>query len=138
MTVNEDALVVAEKMAIHQELVNRIVARAVAEGEPLTSIQIRQFESDSMSKDEYWKFDEEFKRENEWQAFMDRISGLLRSAIAEDASNDPDAPAPYDAMVHKLEDRQKSFTLWACCVPAISGYKSIDHRMTFIVCLGVL
>jgi hypothetical protein len=138
MTANEDAVIAAEKLAIQQKLVNRIVARAVAEGKPLTSIQTRQFETDSMSKEEYWKFDEEFKPENEWQDFMDRISGLLRSAIAEDAANDPDAPARYDAMVHKLEDRPESFTLWACCVPAISGYKSVDHRTTIIVWLGVL
>lgn len=70
--------------------------------------------------------------------FMDRISGLLRSAIAEDTATDPDAPNGYDAMVHKLEDRPESFTLWACCVPAIPGYKSVDHRTTIIVWLGVL
>lgn len=62
MTANEDAVLAAEKLAIHQKLMNRIVARAVAEGKPLTSIQIRQFESDSMSKEEYWKFDESLSR----------------------------------------------------------------------------
>ena len=127
MTSGESAVAVAEKIAVHQRLLNRIVSRAIAEGEPLTPIQLRQFHSDTMAKEEYWKFNKEFEQENEWQGFMDRMSGLLRNAIAEDAAHDPEAPARYDAMVHKLEDRPESFTLWACCVPAISGYKSIDQ-----------
>jgi hypothetical protein len=118
----------AEKLAIHRTLVNRILARAIAKGAPLTSLQIQQFDSDVMSKGEYKTFRREFERENDWIEFQNRVSGLLRDAIAEDAANDSGAPARYDDMVHKLEDRPESFTLWACCVPAISGYKSIDHR----------
>ena len=73
-------------------------------------------------------------------AVMDRISGLLRSAIAEDAANDPDAPARYNKMVQQLEDRPESFTLWACCVPAIPGYKSIQKPgfISVLTLLGVV
>jgi hypothetical protein len=128
--VVERVLSSAEKLDIHQILVNRIVRRAIAEGIPLTPVQIQQFDSDTMSKGQYKKFRNEFECESDWQGFLERISGLLHNAIAEDAANDPGAPARYDEMVHQLEDRPESFTLWACCVPAISGYKSIHHRST--------
>jgi hypothetical protein len=110
----------AEKIRIHQYLVNRIISRAQIEGTPLKPIEIQQFESDRMLKDEYRKFDKEFTRETNWQDFLDRISGILRRAIAEDAANDPTIPAQYKEMVNKLEDCDASFTLWACCVPALS------------------
>jgi hypothetical protein len=114
----------AEADRIHQLLVNRITSRAQAEGAPLTSVELRQFDSDRMPKKEYWKFDKEFGGVDAWQPFLDKISGLLRRAIEEDAACDPTAPARYEAMVHDLESHRESFTLWACCVPAISGYKS--------------
>lgn len=116
-----------KKTEIHQRLVNRIVARAQAEGTPLTPIQIQQFESDGMSKDERKAFKEEFERENKWMEFFKRIVELMKNVIAEDAATDPKAPARYDAMVHELEDDDDSFTLWACCVPAIPGYKSNER-----------
>jgi hypothetical protein len=55
---------------------------------------------------------------------MDRISGLLRNAIENDTSQDPEAAARFDELVHRLEDSSEDFTLWCCCVPAIQGYKS--------------
>lgn len=75
-----------------------------------------------------------------WQPFLDRISGLLRRAIEEDDANDPAAPARYDLMAHKLEDRLESFNLWACCVPAMSGYKSQDQSswLGIAITIGVL
>ena len=71
---------------------------------------------------------------------MDRVSGLLRRAIVEDTANDPDAPARYNKMVQRLEDRPESFTLWACCVPAIPGYKSIQKAgfISGLMLLGVV
>jgi len=108
----------------HQALVNRIVRRAQQEGCPLASLELQQFDSDRMAKDEFGKFNDEFEREYTWQGFLDRISGLLRRAIEEDAANDPDAPRRYDNMVHELEGAPESFSLWACCVPAIPHYKS--------------
>lgn len=128
----------AEAVGFHQLIVNRIATRAQAEGTPLTQLDLRQFDSDRMSKNEYRKFEKEFGGVDAWQPFLDKISGLLKRAIEEDAANDPTAPARYDAMVHKLEDRPESFTLWACCVPAISEYKSIDRRTTIVVWLVVL
>jgi len=114
----------AEAVRIHQFLVNRIATRAQSEGTPLTSIEMKQFESQRMSKDEARKFDKEFGGIDAWQPFLNRVSGLLKRAIEEDAASDPTAPARYEAMVHDLEDRWESFSLWACCVPAISGYRS--------------
>ena len=114
----------AKKLGIHQRLLHRIAARALAEGAPLTPAQMRELEGQASSKEESRQIFEEFERANDWQEFLKRISGLLRNAIAEDALQDPEAPARYDAMVHELEDRPESFTLWACCVPAIPGYKS--------------
>ena len=114
----------AEAVRIHQFLVNRIAARAQAEGTPLTEMEMKQFEAQRMPKDEARRLEEEFGGIDAWQPFLDKISGLLRRAIEEDAASDPEAPARYDAMVHDLEDRWESFSLWACCVPAISGYKS--------------
>jgi len=127
-----------EAEGCHQLIIHRIATRAQAEGAPLTSLEFRQFDSDRMSKDEFQKFENEFGGVHAWQPFLDRISGLLKRAIAEDAANDPTVPARYDEMVHKLEDRPESFTLWACCVPAISGYKANNHRTTIIVWLAVL
>jgi hypothetical protein len=114
----------AEAVRIHQFLVNRIAIRAQAEGVPLTEVEMKQFESQRMPKDEARKFDVEFGGIGAWQPFLDKISGLLKRAIEEDTANDPTAPARYEAMVHDLEDRWESFNLWACCVPAIPGYKS--------------
>ena len=114
----------AEAVRIHQFLVNRIATRAQSEGTPLTSIEMKQFESQRMSKDEARKFDKEFGGIDAWQPFLNRVSGLLKRAIEDDAASDPTAPARYEAMVHDLEDRWESFSLWACCVPAISGYRS--------------
>jgi len=114
----------AEKLGIHQRLLHRIAARALAEGTPLTPVQMRELESQASSKQESRQIFEAFEQENDWHEFLERISGLLRNAIAEDALEDPEAPARYDAMVHELEDRPASFTLWACCVPAIRHYKS--------------
>jgi hypothetical protein len=127
-------------MEIHQRLVNRIMARAVAEGVPLTPIQIQQFESDGMSKEERKAFQKEFERENEWMEFFKRVVELMKNAIAEDAATDPGAPARYDAVVHELEDDDDSFTLWACCVPAIPGYKSNEGSQwpMLIVLIAVL
>jgi len=93
-----------------------------------------------MSKDEYWEFDKEFSRVDAWQPFLEKISGLLRRAIEEDAANDPIASAHYEAMVRELESHEQSFTLWACCVPAISGYKSVHQNgwPSIAILLGVL
>lgn len=136
MRATENGTNSAAKLSIHQLLVNRIVTRAVVEGAPITPIQIQQFESDAMSKEQRRAFSKEFDRENDWQEFLDRIGSLLRRAIAEDAEKDPQAPDRYDAMVHQLEDRPESFTLWACCVPAISGYKSKTRwQLTDVVVL---
>ena len=68
---NEDAVRVAEQMAIHQKLV------------------------------EFWR--EPLGRES---------PNFHSDSIAGDAQNDPHAPAGYDRMVHKLENRQESFKLW--------------------------
>ena len=106
----------------------------------MTPIQIQELESGVTSKEDGRKISEEFDRENEWQEFLNRINGLLRNAIAEDGANDPEAPARYDGMVHPLEGRRESFTLWACCVPAIPGYKSAGsrHWLTIVVQLLIL
>jgi hypothetical protein len=117
----------AEALRIHQFLVNRIATRAQLEGTPLTPLELRQFESERMSKDEYWEFDKEFGGVDAWQPFLEKVGGLLRRAIEEDAVNDPTASAHYEALVHDLENDEHSFTLWACCVPAISGYKSVHQ-----------
>ena len=133
----------AEAVGIHQLIVHRIATRAQAEGSPLTPLELRQFDSGQMSRDEYRKFDKEFGGVDAWQPFLDKISGLLKRAIEEDAASDPTAPGRYDAMVHKLEDRPESFTLWACCVPAISRYKSqgkprFTDRVVLVVILAVI
>jgi hypothetical protein len=120
----------AEAVRIHEFLVNRIAARAQAEGTPLPSSEMEQFESQRMSKDESRRFHKDFGGMGAWQPFLDKISGLLKRAIEEDAVSDPTAPARYEAMVHDLEDRWESFSLWACCVPAIPGYKS-SHKLGF-------
>jgi hypothetical protein len=122
-----EAIYDVEAFRIHQLLVSRIAGRAQSEGTPLSSLDLRQFESERMSKEEYRAFDKEFGGVEAWQPSLDRISGLLRRAIEEDAASDPSARERYEVMVHDLEQHQGSFTLWACCVPAISGYKS-SHR----------
>jgi hypothetical protein len=134
----ESGAIVAGKIGIHQWLVNRIVTRAVKEGAPLTPLQIQQFDSDAMSKEQCRKFKKEFEKENEWLQFFNRTGCLLRNAIAEDAANDPAARSRYDTMVHELEDRHESFTLWACCVPAIPGYKSRHKRHSWDVVMTLI
>jgi hypothetical protein len=103
--------------SFHQLLINRI-----AGGRNQKALR-------RMSKEEYRTFDKEFGGVEAWQPFLDRISGLLRRAIEEDAASDPSTRDRYEAMVHDLEEHQESFTLWACCVPAISGYKS-SHKQS--------
>lgn len=127
MKTEDPAAESVEAVGFHQLIVHRIATRAQAEGTPLTPVELRQFDSGRLSGEEFRKLDEEFGGIDAWQPFLDRISGLLRRAIAEGSASDPTASARYDAMVHKLEDRPESFTLWACCVPAISGYQSIDQ-----------
>jgi hypothetical protein len=114
----------AKLASIHETLVNRIIIRAQSEGNPLSELEIRQFESDRMAREEYRRFGKQFDQEVGWQKFLDRTSGLLGRAIAEDSEKDPAAVGRYDQMVHDLEQHGDSFTLWACCVPAIKGYKS--------------
>ena len=126
----------AEALRIHEFLVNRIATRAQSEGTPLTEIELQEFESQRMSRDEARKLGKEFGGIDAWQPFLNKISGLLKRAIEQDAASDPTAPARYEAMVHDLEDRWESFSLWACCVPAISGYKS-KHKLGLVE-VGVL
>lgn len=114
----------ARLASIHETLVNRIINRARSEGNPLSELEIRQFESERMAKEEHRQFSKQFDQEVGWQEFLDRTSGLLSRAIAEDSEKDPAAASHYDQMVHDLEQHGDSFTLWACCVPAIKGYKS--------------
>jgi hypothetical protein len=122
---HESETVVDERLAsIHATLVNRIINRARSEGNPLSELEIRQFESERMAKEEHRRFSKQFDQEVGWQEFLDRTSGLLSRAIVEDSEKDPDAAGRYDQMVHDLEQHGDSFTLWACCVPAIKGYKS--------------
>ena len=128
----------AQFLQIHEELVNRIAARARFEGSPLTPLELQQFDSDRMSKGEYHKFDEEFQQRYAWQDFLDRMSGLLRRAIAEDELKDPTAGQRYSEKVHLLEGAPESFTLWACCVPALSGYESNNARSATFVQLGIV
>jgi len=137
MTVSEADTTSAAKLHIHQALVNRIAARAVAEGSPLTPLELEMFESDSLPRKQAREFSRKFDRENNWQGFLDRVSGLLRNAIAEDTGKDPEAPHRYDAMVHEIEERRESFTLWACCVPAIPHYKSDQGPMWARIALCV-
>jgi hypothetical protein len=133
-----------EALQSHQALVNRISVRAQQEGSPLTSLELQQFDSDRMSKDEYQKFDERFNQEYTGQAFLDRVSGILSRAIAEDSATDQGAALRYDGMVHQLEDRPESFVLWACCVPALRGYKSNQAGglrgtiIQFVIVLAIL
>ena len=91
-----------------------------------------------MSKEQFRKFNREFEEENEWMEFFNRIVCLLQNAIAEDAATDPEAASRYDTMVHELEDRPESFTLWACCVPAISGYKSKYKRHSLAIVMTLI
>ena len=130
----------SDGLQAHYALVNRMVARAGVEGYPLSSLELQQFDSDHMSKEEYQRFSDEFERQFDWQGFLDRTSGILQRAIAEDAQKDPLAPNRYNEMVRKLEGRKESFTLWACCVPAISGYKSAPSNqwLPFVVVLGIV
>jgi hypothetical protein len=132
MTTGCDPEYSAEAIEAHQFLVNRIATRARSEGTPLTEIELKEFESQRMSKDEARRLDKEFGGIDAWQPFIDKISGLLKRAIEEDAASDPAAPARYEEMVHGLENRWESFSLWACCVPAISGYKS-QHQSKWVV-----
>ena len=102
----------------------RIDRQAIAEGRPLTELESRMLDSERLSKGEGRKAMDEVEKEYGWQDFMERISGLLSRAIDEDVKKDPSVSRRFDELVHQLESSAEDFTLWACCVPAIRGYKA--------------
>lgn len=102
----------------------RIEKQALSEGSPLTELEMRMLDSDRMDRDRARQAMDEVEKIYGWQEFMDRISGLLTHAIEHDTAADPTARGRFDGLVHRLESSKDDFTLWACCVPAISGYES--------------
>ena len=102
----------------------RIEKQAMSEGEPLTELESRMLDSDRLSKEEDRRALDQIEKEDGWQEFMGRISGLLSRAIEEDSKQNSSAAQHFDELVHRLESSAEDFTLWVCCVPAIPGYKA--------------
>lgn len=112
----------------------RILREAAAEGRPLTETERRYLErSETKDKAEYKRVEKAFDGENpDYQAFAERISGLVERAARSEMMSDPRAAARYREALKQLEKNEAGSALWFMVVPGVPGMRPALRRAHWI------
>lgn len=120
----------------------RILREAEEEGKPLTELEQWYLLTGPAKEAEEDRDKERIKQfasmHNESE-FADRITNLLRRAMARDTAQNADAPVEYVAQLEALGNREEDIGFWMMCVPAIKPrFPQVLQWVFWIIAILVL
>ncbi len=136
--MKENSTVSAEQA--RQFFLDRLQKQASAERTQLTKIELQYLDYGRIQSDEESdRVEAEFAEKFDDDEFADRIERLMRAALAQDRSKDPQASARYRQYLKVLEASPEDGQLFAFVAPAL-GHRISDTssgvRRGFWLALG--